>query len=67
MFAWLFLDSYAGELGTSEQFPDREAAEAWMGEAWADLRDRGVEQVELVDRSSGLSVYRMSLAEAPTR
>ena len=43
MFAWRYLDGDGGELGVSDRFADREDAESWMGECWADLRDRGVE------------------------
>jgi hypothetical protein len=32
-----------------------------MGVAWPDLAERGVEQVELVDRSRDRRVYRMGL------
>jgi hypothetical protein len=64
MFAWRYLDEESEEMGTSELFPDREAAESWMGEAWADLRERGVDQVVLVDEERGRRVYRMGLEES---
>jgi hypothetical protein len=48
----------------SEPFQDRQAAEAWMGEAWSDLLARGVEEVVLVDRERDRTVYRMGLREA---
>jgi len=64
MFAWRFLDGSSDEMGYSERFADREAAESWMGEAWADLRERGVEEVVLVDEERRRSVYRMGLGEA---
>ena len=64
MFAWRFLDGSSDEMGSSERFPDREAAESWMGEAWADLQERGVEEVVLIDEERDQSVYRMGLGEA---
>ena len=64
MFAWRYLDDDGDELGASERFPDPESAESWMGEAWSDLRERGVEEVVLVDEESGRRLYRMGLSEA---
>lgn len=64
MFTWQFLDGNSVEVGASDRFPDREAAESWMGEAWADLRDRGVEEVVLFDQERGRQVYRMGLEGA---
>jgi hypothetical protein len=61
VFAWRFLDGNGEEIGSSDRFPDREAAEAWMGEAWADLRDRGVEAVVLIDQQGDRPLYRMGL------
>jgi hypothetical protein len=62
-YRWVYLDAAGGRLGGSERFPGREQAEAWMGEAWSDLRDRGVAEVELVEGSDDRPLYRMSLAE----
>lgn len=64
MFAWRYLDAEGEETGRSEPFDDREAAEAWMGEAWADLLARGVEEVALVDLDRDRTLYRMGLREA---
>ena len=64
MFDWQYVDESGNELGSSHPFPDREAAEAWMGEAWADLRDRGVEEVVLIEVETGRRVYRMGLDAA---
>jgi hypothetical protein len=61
VFAWRFLDGAGEEMGASERFSDREAAESWMGEAWADLREQGVEEVVLMDEDRGRRVYRMGL------
>ncbi len=63
MFAWRYLDARGGEAGESQPFPDREAAESWMGEAWEELLARGVEEVALVDLDSGRTLYRMGLRE----
>ena len=64
MFEWRYLDAQGGDVGTSEQFADRASAEAWMGEAWSDLLGRGVEEVVLVDREGGRTLYRMGLRES---
>ncbi|MGH2675213.1 MAG: hypothetical protein ACRDH1_07365 [Actinomycetota bacterium] len=64
MFVWGYLDADGAEAGESEPFDEREAAESWLGEAWADLLARGVEEVVLVDRDRGRTLYRMGLREA---
>jgi hypothetical protein len=64
VFAWRFLDGRSDEIGSSEWFSDREAAESWMDEAWADLRERGVEEVVLMDEERGHSLYRMGLGNS---
>jgi hypothetical protein len=64
MFAWRYLDEEGEELGSSERFSDTEAAESWMGEAWADLHERGVEEVVLVDEERGERLYRMGLSSS---
>jgi hypothetical protein len=61
---WRYLDAEGRDAGTSEPFETREAAEAWMGDAWSDLLDRGVEQVLLVDRDRDRTLYRMGLRGA---
>jgi hypothetical protein len=60
-FLWVLFDSAGGEAGRSEEFADREAAEAWLSERWRDLRESGVEEVAL--RGDGGERYRMSLGE----
>ncbi|MDQ4005345.1 MAG: hypothetical protein M3135_03465 [Actinomycetota bacterium] len=62
MFIWRYLDAAGAETGTSVTFEDRESAEAWLGETWAELLDQGVEQVALTDGERTL--YRMGLREA---
>lgn len=39
---------YGDGPGRSEPFPDQAAAEAWLGTAWPDLRDEGVDAVTLL-------------------
>ena len=41
MFTWHYLDESGADLGTSHAFPDQASAEAWMGDAWSGLRERG--------------------------
>jgi hypothetical protein len=62
--AWRYLDGSGHTVGTSEEFGDVKAAEAWLSEAWSDLRDDGIDQVELVDQHSDEVLYRMGLSEA---
>jgi hypothetical protein len=64
-FAWAYLDEAGEDLGSSDEFADREAAENWMGECWQDLLERGVDQVALVDRERHRRVYRMGLRSDP--
>jgi hypothetical protein len=61
VLGWRYLDAEGRDLGASGPFDDREEAEAWMGEAWSDLLERGVEEVVLVDRDRGRTLYRMGL------
>ena len=62
MFSWRYLDSGRGAR-PSEPFPDRDAAEAWMGAAWQDLLAAGHEEVALRDDERETTVYRMGLRE----
>jgi hypothetical protein len=63
MFVWRYLDAAAADAGRSEPFPDRKGAEAWLGDAWSDLLNRGVEEVVLEDLDRGRMIYRMGLRE----
>lgn len=56
---WRYEDGDGREVGASDPFPDRASAEEWMGEAWAELLDRGVERVVLLE--DGERRYRMGL------
>jgi len=62
-FAWDYLDAGGAAVGRSEVFAGRDEAEEWMGQAWEDLRERGVEEVSLVDLERDRRVYRMGLGE----
>jgi hypothetical protein len=61
MFGWTYLDGSGQELGRSATFGDAEAAEDWLGSAWRDLLENGVETVVLVDHDRRRDVYRMGL------
>jgi hypothetical protein len=60
---WHYEGESGAEGGRSEAFADRDAAEEWMGRAWQELVDAGVEQVELRDEERDEILYRMSLRE----
>ena len=60
---WRYRDGTGRLIGESHRFVDARAAEAWMAEAWSDLRSQGVEEVELVDVDLDETSYRMSLAD----
>ena len=64
MFRWRYLDGSGADIGSSQRFSDQESAESWLAESWMDLRDRGVEEVALLDETGGGAIYRMGLAEA---
>lgn len=63
MFLWTYFDLEGTEVGTSDRFNERPAAEEWMGTAWSDLLSSGVEQVALVDEERARTLYRMGLRE----
>ena len=47
--------TYDGADGRSDEFPSQADAEAWLGEAWQELRERGVTGVTLTE--DGRAVY----------
>ena len=63
-FAWDYLDADGSAIGRSETFSRREEAEAWMGDAWEELLDQGVQDVALVDLAREVRIYRMGLEQA---
>ncbi len=46
---WKFEKEDATVVGESEEFESRSDAESWVGEAFADLLDDGIDQVRLFD------------------
>jgi hypothetical protein len=61
LYDWTYLDGTGNEVGRSDRFPDTEAAEDWIGIAWEDLAEQGVEEVVLCDRTRERRLYRMGL------
>ena len=66
MFRWRYLDDAGQGVGASELFMSREDAESWMSEAWAALRERGIEEVVLLDEDRDDPLYRMGLGPEPS-
>ena len=64
MFIWRWLGAEGQDVGSSSRFRDQRSAENWMAEEWADLLDRGVHTVVLLDDAVGREAYRMGLAPA---
>ena len=48
-WTWKLETADAKVVGTSAEFESRSDAESWVGEAFADLVDDGVDQVRLFD------------------
>ena len=61
---WRYFDRSDRLVGESERFEHAEAAEEWMAAVWSELRERGVEEVELVDVDRDQVSYRMALSES---
>jgi hypothetical protein len=61
VYGWSYLDGSGEELGSSQRFPDPEAAEAWIGTSWQDLLENGIEEVVLIDHARERRLYRMGL------
>jgi hypothetical protein len=62
VFRWRYLDAEGQDVGASDLFSDRAAAETWLGDTWAELLGRGVEAVLLLEGDRKL--YRMGLRES---
>jgi hypothetical protein len=60
-FAWTLHDESGHDLRSTQTFPSKEDAEAWMGAHWSELRDEGAESVTL--RRADESLYQMGLGE----
>ena len=56
---WIVRDSSGGELSSTEEYPSRAEAEAWMGQQWETLLEAGGESVTLV--GDGKEHYTMGL------
>ena len=54
-FTWQYEDAAGAVVGTSEEFDQRGDAESWIGTAFEDLLEDGVEQVRLLEE--GAEVY----------
>ncbi|TMK81705.1 MAG: hypothetical protein E6G47_02690 [Actinobacteria bacterium] len=63
MIRWRYLDATGAQTGASDEFHDSDEAESWLTASWAELRERGIQSVELVDDNDGSVLYRMELAE----
>lgn len=56
---WTYLDGAGAQVGASDAFADRAAAEAWLTDTWPELLGSGVLEVALV--VDGAEAYRMLL------
>lgn len=55
-WTWSYEDEQGRDVeGTGESFPTQSDAETWIGEAWRDLRERGVDNAHLF--ADGTRVY----------
>lgn len=48
-WSWTFERATGDVIGRSEEFDNRGDAESWVGEAFGDLLDQGIDQVRLYD------------------
>lgn len=58
-WVWEFRDAAGQSRGRSELFDSRSDAESWIGEAFGELLEQGIEQVVLFDGTT--ERYTMSL------
>jgi len=63
MIRWRYLDASGTSTGSSDEFHDSDEAESWLSASWAELRERGIQSVELIDDNDGSVLYRMELTE----
>jgi hypothetical protein len=63
MIRWRYLDASGAPTGASDEFHDSDGAESWLTASWAELRERGIQSVELIDDNDGSVLYRMELTE----
>jgi hypothetical protein len=63
-FRWRYLDANGGTVdGPDEEFADQQEAEAWFTDTWPELREAGVDAVDLLDDDGGRVYGPMSLHE----
>lgn len=48
-WTWTFENSAGEQVGRSEEFESRGDAESWVGEAFGELLEKGIDQVRLFD------------------
>jgi hypothetical protein len=60
-FTWVLHDASGKELRTTDPFPSKDLAEAWMGSEWSVLLDEGAEKASLAE--DGRILYTMGLRE----
>ncbi len=48
-WSWTYEDADGNDVGRSPAFDSRGDAESWVGEAFADLVEEGVDQVRLLE------------------
>ncbi|MGI8407760.1 MAG: hypothetical protein ACR2L3_04550 [Actinomycetota bacterium] len=60
-YVWVLLAADGVEMRSSEVFPSKEEAEAWMGREWSALLEEGAGLVLL--RMGGEQLYEMELGE----
>lgn len=58
-FFWVLHDAGGNDLRTTDPWPTKELAEAWMGAEWSALIDEGAEKVSL--RQDDRVLYTMGL------
>jgi hypothetical protein len=58
-YTWIVHDAGGADLQTTQPFPSKEEAEAWLGAEWRALAESSGDSVSLVE--DGEVVYRMSL------
>ena len=54
MIRWRYLDATGAQAGASDEFHDSDEAESWLTASWAELRERGIQSVELIDDNVAL-------------
>jgi hypothetical protein len=58
---WVVHDAAGSDVSSTEAFPSKDDAEAWLGAHWSELLDDGGESVTLMEGDR--AEYRMGLRE----